>query len=1110
MRRLSLKSLSLFIVCSLLLCHVQGQTEAAKITLSLDKVMFKTAIKEIEKQAHVLFFYNEQDLGFGGLVTVHLTNADLTTALEAVFSGQSLAYKIIGNTVAIKRKDVAIGQLTGSEDRDTVLLTGTVTDSLGNSIGGAVVSIRSSKAKVVTRSDGRFILKQLLKKGDFIDVSSIGYQSASIVYTAQKNLLFKLRDSVSRISDVVVTGMMTFNKKTFSGATATYTGQDLKMIANTNVVTALKSLDPSFIIQENNSQGSNPNALPTINVRGTTSISSASLQNQFSNDVNQPLLILDNFETDLRTVMNLDMNRVASMTVLKDAASTAIYGSRASNGVIVIETIKPKADKVRLSYNSDWNFDFADLSGYNMMNASEKLQFEKLSGVYTTSTSAPQLQSSYYDPMYSLHLQDVKRGVNTYWMGIPLQTATSQRHSLYAEGGTGAMLFNVGGSYKKANGVMSGSGNDEWTARVNLTYRTSRLSVNNNLTINGYNSTESPYGAFSTWVNTNPYYRKVRADSMYLWTYYDIHTLTYNRVVNPLYDAALSSYNKSKKWGLTNNLQMNYMLSGTLRLQVNAQVNKNVSGTDDFTSPLNSAYVDVNYLKKGSYYYYQANNFSYTGNAMLSYAQTFGKHMVNFNTRAEVSNTENYSNSFTAVGFPVSSSGSLSQAYGYAEGSSPAYVKAITRRNSFVNTFSYSYDMRYSADLAFNYDGSTAFGKNNVYSPFFSLGASWNLGNEQIVKQLSWISLLRLRANYGVTGNQGFSSYTSVTTYSYMDSYNYSGTGVKVNTLGNPDLKWQNTYQTSVGIDAGLMKGRMSMSLNAYRKLTDPLVVAVSVPTSTGVSTSPQNAGTLNVKGIDASISYAPIYKPQQNVSWFVRVTGSYYTQQYGKFGTLLKSLNDSLTNSSSLQRFKDGYAPDDIWAVKSLGIDPASGREVFLKKDGKTRTFDYSTTDIVKVGNGRPLLQGTFTNTVQYKAFTVSLVFRYILHQDEMNTALYNKVENISLADAVDNNEDKRALYDRWQKPGDKAQFKAISLTAVTPISSRFIQRENTLSLESCSMGYDFSRTRWITNSNLFSNIRFTGYMNDIFRLSTIRRERGTDYPYAKSFSLSISATFK
>ncbi|BAV05000.1 outer membrane protein [Filimonas lacunae] len=1064
----------------------------------------KHAIKEIEKQAHVLFFYNEQDLGYGKPVTVRLSGVDLPVALEAVFKEQPLTYKIIEQTVAIKRKDGVLKQYNGLEGSDSVLLTGTVVDSVGNGIAGAVVAVRSSNVKAITSSDGRFVMKQVLMKGDYIDVGSMGYYPASVLYGAQKNILVKLRDSVSRISDVVVTGMMTFNRKTFSGATATYTGQDLKMIANTNVVAALKSLDPSFLLQENNAQGSNPNVLPTINLRGTTSITSSSLQNEFSNDVNQPLLILDNFETDLRTVMNLDMNRLASITILKDAASTAIYGSRASNGVIVIETVKPKADKVRMSYNTDWNFDFPDLSGYNMMNAAEKLQFEQLAGVYGSPTSTLFLQSSYYDPMYTKHLQDVQRGVNTYWLSTPLQTATSQRHSLYVEGGTGTLLFNAGGSYKKANGVMIGSGNDEWTARINTTYRTAKLSVNNNLSINGYNATESPYDSFRTWVNTNPYYTRTSADSMYLWRYGS------NKIVNPLYNSSINNFDKSKRWGITNNLQMNYTLSKSFRLQGNVQVSKNVSGTDDFTSPRHTKYADVNYLKKGSYRFYQANNFSYTGNAMLSYARTFRKHMVNVNTRVEISNTENSSNSFTAVGFPTSSNGKLSQAYGYAEGSSPGYVKSVTRRNSFVNTASYSYDMRYAIDVAFNYDGSTAFGKNNVYSPFYSIGASWNLGNEKIVQQLGWINLLRLRANYGVTGNQGFSSYTSITTYSYMDSYNYSGGGVAVSSLGNPDLKWQTTYQTSIGIDAGFMKGRMSINLNGYRKLTDPLVVSINVPTSNGVAIRPQNAGRLNVKGIDGTVSYAPVYQPQQGISWFIRLTGSYYTQQYSHFGNLLKSLNDTLYSTGSLQRYKDGYAPDDIWAVQSLGIDPATGSEVFLKKDGKTRTFDYRSADIVKVGNSRPLLQGTITNSVLWKGFSVSLVFRYLYHQDQMNTALYDKVENLSLSDVINNNVDKRALYSRWKKPGDQSQFKAISLTSTTPISSRFIQRENTLSLESCSMGYDFSRTRWVTGSALFSSIRVTGYMNDIFRLSTIRRERGIDYPYARSVSLSVSATFK
>jgi hypothetical protein len=657
---------------------------------------------------------------------------------------------------------------------------------------------------------------------------------------------------------------------------------------------------------------------------------------------------------------------------------------------------------------------------------------------------------------------------------------------------------------------MKGSGNDQYSGRVNLSYRTKKLTVNNNLTINGYNANNSPYGSFSTWVNTNPYYRKESSDAMYLFSFTDPAYMTIRLVSNPLYNANLNSFNKSSRWGITDNFQLTYNINQYWRVQGTAQLTASTSQSNIFVSPLHTNYADVNYLLKGQYNYSGGKGLSYTGTAMLSYGQNFHKHFVNFNARTEVSNNENSSTSFMAVGFPASSTGKLSQAYSFATNSKPGYAKAITRRNSIVASFSYSYDQRYNVDLTFNMDGSTAFGQNNVYSPFYSIGGSWNVKNEKFLKDVEWISMLRLRANFGITGNQNFASYTSTTTYQYLNKYNYSGVGAIILSLGNPNLEWQSTYQTSFGLDASLMKGRLTLNLNGYRKLTDPLAVSVLIPPSTGLSTTPLNAGKLDNKGVDGTISFAPIYKRDKDITWFIRLTGSRYTQKYKDFGSSLSSLNDTLQRLGSLVRYTDGYAPDDMWAVVSLGIDPATGQEIFLKKDGVTRTFTYSASDIVKVGNSRPSLQGTIGNNLNYKGFTMSVNCRYIWHQSIMNSALYEKVENISLTEAVNNNQDARALYERWKKAGDLAQFKSISVTSKTSMSSRFIQEENRFTLESLSVGYNFGNTKFIKESHVFSNIRLTGYMNDIMYLSTVKRERGIDYPYAKSFSLSLNANFK
>jgi hypothetical protein len=224
--------------------------------------------------------------------------------------------------------------------------------------------------------------------------------------------------------------------------------------------------------------------------------------------------------------------------------------------------------------------------------------------------------------------------------------------------------------------------------------------------------------------------------------------------------------------------------------------------------------------------------------------------------------------------------------------------------------------------------------------------------------------------------------------------------------------------------------------------------------------------------------------------------------------------LNKQQLDNRSLIRFRDGYSPEDLWGVYSHGIDPATGREVFLTKEGQY-SFVYDPADIRKVGNSRPNIEGVFNSSITYRGFNLGIFIRYRLGGDQFNSALFSKVENISDA-ALAKNQDRRALYDRWKSPGDIARFKNIGISdagnastaSITPMSSRFIQEENSITGESVNFGYEFQDTKWLKRLGLQS-LRFTGYMNDIFRISTIRRERGILYPYARSVSFSINANF-
>ncbi len=1100
------------------LSQVDAHTYAQQISLKKQKSSLESILKNLEKQSGYSFFYKKNDINQIIDLSADIKNMPFKQVLNVILGNANLSYDFFEKTVVVKKeqagnaqKNISLSSKQPNQLSGTIqqVISGKVIDEDGKPISGATLRLKSDMKKaVVSAMDGSFNLP-LTAAGETIIVTSIGYEPYEFSAKFTGHLLtVKLKKTEAKVEEVVVTGMMTRKKESFSGATASFTGQELKMVNNQNVIAGLRALDPSFIQIENNALGSNPNMLPKIELRGQTSISTSALRDEFSIDPNQPLFILDGFETNLRTIMDLDMNIIQNVTILKDAASTAIYGSRASNGVIVVETIKPKAGKIMLSYTTDMQAQIPDLSSYNMMNASEKLEFERLSGRYTANSNLIE-QQIILDSIYNARLQEVLSGVDTYWLKIPVQTGFSHRHSLSARGGEGALVFDAGVNYKNTKGSMKGSGRDDWSANLNLNYRAGKLNIANRAFVTGYTGNESPYGNFSTWVNTNPYYRPLSASEKFLTYKEDARNRNFSwNVFNPIYDANLSSFNTTKNYVINNNLMMTYDFNPALRLTASGQISKGMTDTDNFLSPLHSSFEGVENRKKGSLAHRESSVFGYTANAMLTYSKVLqAKHTITANIRGEISESQNRLNGYKAVGFPAASNGNPSFAFGFEQDSKPSASTRISRRSSLLGSINYSYDQRYNFDVNYNIDGSTSFGSNNLFSPYYSFGTSWNIHNERFAKTVNWINMLRLRANIGITGNQNFGN-VSQSIFDYNADVNRFGQGISLSALGAPDLEWQRTRQTSVGIDATLFNNKLNFQINAYDKYTDPLVVAVTLPSSTGLSAYPFNAGSLDYKGLEATINYSPIYRPQNQFIVTFGLTGSMLKAKYANFNNKLSSLNNEMKQSNALIRYQDGYSPNTLWAVQSQGIDPSSGREVFLKKSGE-QTFNYNADDLVPVGNAQPLAEGILRGTLSYKGFTTNILVRYILRKDNFNQALYTKVENMSEEEIVKNNQDKRALYDRWQNPGDIAQFRGISIIDVTPMSSRFIQRENSFSGESISFGYEFRNKTWLDRLNL-STVRVNSILNDIFYSSTVRRERGTDYPFARSVSFSLNATFK
>ena len=1019
-----------------------------------------------------------------------------------------------GITIETEQATLIESNVASMTPAETIVLRGRVIDTNGDALPGVTVQMTGTSTGVVTDANGKFSISLPKGQPSTVVFSYIGMKNETYACNGKKdaNIVIRMQEDASQINEVVVTGIVTKRKETFTGSSSSFSGEELKSVSVQNPIAALKALDPAFNVMDDNLFGSDPNRMPNIEIRGKSSV--LGMRDELSEDPNQPLFILDGFESSLEAIYNLDINRIASMTLLKDAASTAIYGSKAANGVVVVETIKPKAGKLRISYNGSLDISIPDLNGYNLMDAKEKLAFEKMAGKYIN-TNYPANMMVDLDNLYQQRMADVASGVDTYWLSEPLRTGINHRHQLYLEGGADGFLFGIGLNYNNVDGVMKKSNREVYGANLDLTYRVGKLQFSNKATVQKTN-TKNPTVSFSDYAAANPYFKKYDENGEI--NKYLANNMYEGTIGNPMYNDNLNSRDEGDQLMLSDYFIAEYTPLKDLKLRGKFGITYYDRNTEQFTSPDDTRFENYNILKRGLYNHGNTKTTNYEGDFTAIYATVLNDvHRFNVALGGNIAESRSTINGYSAQGFPSGDFTYPSFSNGYPEGGRPTYSESVSRSASAYLSAGYSFLDRYLLDASYRMSGSSIFGANKRTISTWSLGLGWNIHNENFIKDnLPFINYMKIRGSVGNPGNQNYDSALSLTTFSYSYlAYNYFGLSSVLGNLGNDNLEWQTTKDYNVGIDLTLFNNRLNITADYYHKSTDPLLIAIGLPASSGLAEKYNsslgayttsyntNLGKQISKGFTATVQYYLLRNLKERLTWSVRGTVRMESNELNGIGNTLETLN-KYGQSRSTQRFFDGADPDDIWAVRSAGIDPATGREIFIKKDG-TYTYDFSYADEVIVGNARPDAEGTFGTNFGYHGITFGAIFRYRIGADSFNTSVFNKVENLSMS-SLNYNQDKRALYDRWQKPGDYAQFKNIAASESTPMSSRFVQTENILSLESLQVGYEFEPQ--LARNLGVSGLRLSAYMNDIFRISNIKQERGTSYPFARSFSFALSVT--
>ena len=984
------------------------------------------------------------------------------------------------------------------------LASGLVIDkATGEPVIGANIAVWSG-GKLLTGTssgiDGEFRIISPVK--DFeLRVSFLGYKEVSItsIGNDMENLRIELVESSNMLSDVVVTGFVSKNKATFTGSATEMTGVELRQVSGTNIMTAIAALTPGMAMVQNTSQGSNPNHTPELVLRGMSSFSNSGQQ------VNQPTIILDGTEITMQDLYDLDMNEIEKITVLKDASATALYGSKAANGVIVITRKPIKESTLHVQYNFTGNLQFPMLDDYNVLSASEKLEYERLAGLYDAKgalNSATGLPLQYeYDELYNQRYKMIAAGQNSDWLSQPARTALSHDHSLRIYGGAANLRYELTGRYGDTKGVMKDDYRKRHSVGFKLDYFVGPVTISNRTTYQEIAVKNSPYGSFSQYVRMNPYDKMYNEDGT-------PNTNLSWEADNPLYEASLGSFSKSGERTFANSTDFRWDINKMFLLTGHFNISSATGTSDIFVSPKSNTFKYLTDLsKKGQYTKGTTKSNSYSANVVGTFNKFFkDESLISISAGMEVNHSESNSTMTQAVGFYNDDLSFIGNAAGYPTDSKPYGSQAETSDVGFFTTGNFSWRNRYFADATWRTTGSSQFGENNRFGHFWSGGLGWNIMNEPFMKKVKkHFDIFKLRGSIGYTGKVSFSPFQAMTMYQYLNDYEYkNGIGAIPITIGNVDLTWERTMNYNIGLDISMFDRRLNFVIDAYIRNTTDLLLDKAKAPSTGVTTAKDNLGELQNKGIEYQID-GYIFRTK-DFYWRLGTSGYMNRNKITKINKALEEINkENQENAGSyltpLPQYAEGESVTALKLVRSGGIDPATGKEIYIKRNGE-RTFTYDPADKVLIGDTEPEFAGTFSTNLYWKGFSLYALFNFRLGAWIYNTTRATKVEGAD----PHYNADQRVFDDRWKKPGDHALYKDIADTSRPEQTDRFAEEENTLSLGSLNLSYEFSDKfcKRIKLRNLRAGINFT----DILRLSTVKIERGTDYLYSQGFEFYLNVT--
>ncbi|WP_316828963.1 SusC/RagA family TonB-linked outer membrane protein [Pedobacter miscanthi] len=1115
-------------ICAIIIFGFSAKAQSpANISINVKNAKLSDAVKTVSRQAKMQFFYNADQLDKNPRVTVSLKNKSLSAVLTALLNGTDITFVIDKDVVIFKTKAVSTSG-GPSISQKKIRLTGKITDDKNQSLPG--VSIQEVGEKNVTSTDenGNYVL--LVNDNSSIKYQYIGFKPLvkQVNVNATIDVLvynIKLEESAQGLDDVVVTGYQNIAKRDFVGAIASVKMEDIKVAGTNQVDKLLQGQLPGVAVT--NSSGL-IGSKPRVRVRGTSTLLGNqepvwvvdgiiqedavpfdyqqlnSLNAQSSNDAIKNLVG--------STVAFLNVEDIQDITVLKDAASTAIYGVKAANGVIVITTKKGKIGKPSINYST--NFTTSQKPNYgmfNLMNSKERVDVSReiyakglQFGVTPDPISYEGLATSLFDK--KITQEQFVAGVNKLettnmdWFDALFQTPISQNHSLNISGGSDKTTYYGSVGYLNDKGNSNGNEQNRYTASANINSSlTDNLKIG--LKLNGSKSTTSGFyqvDPFKYAYNTSRTIPAYNEDgSYYFYTAPNTTTGSYN--YNALYELSQTgNTNKLTTINMAANLDYKFLKDfnfqslfgyGYTQTAANTfatETSNNITVLRGYAYgsalPGSIAYLGSQLPIGGIYNSYGMSNQTVTVRNNLSYAKTLRGNKDNFNvmvgqevrsSKYDGLNQTNYGympdrgQSFAQVPLTITNSGTTSSNPLYAY-TIPVITDRVSNYVSYFATATYNFNQKYVINGNVRTDASNRFGQysNHRFLPVWSIAGKWNIAEEHLFENWTWLNQLSARVSYGFQGNvaENFSPDLIAQIPTGTASISpVSGEGIlNIKSLAYRDLRWERNKTVNLGLDFAFFKNRLSGTFDYYIKKGYDIIVQKTIPLEYGLYTMPINAGNVNNKGYEISLNYAAIRN--KDFSWNVAFNTSKVTNNVISSGAI--SLTDWKTAASG-GLYKEGYASSAIWSFDFAGLDPVNGNPTFNNLNVATNPAAVSDVTKAMVYSGQldPKFTGGLTNNFRYKSFTLNTFLYISTGNVKRLAALYPTATSASSAPYSFQNLSGE-LVNRWRQPGDEANTNIPSLPTAGAQSSTSLAVPGSSALEYSRLLYDYSNIRVVDAS--------------------------------------------